>query len=231
MQMEVGVGAVAVHRHDGEIAAKVSRVQARQGDAVAVSREDSLLLVGPFARDEFLRGDLCGGEHIGEDLVDAGAGDAAALVRHLYADVLAAVGDDDLDDGERAVLEGLDGGADGVFEELEEAEKHMTLDVRKLEVLVAENDDLRGVAILAVRDAGGGVCGGLGDFRGAAVCADDADEVALGVCGREVGDAGGGGAEGDVLADEHADADAGHVEAVEEGVDGELGGGGAGFFA
>ena len=82
-----------------------------------------------------------------------------------------------------------------------------------MQVGFAHEPDFRGVeeAIVVFADEAGVFDGFLGEFAHVGLGADDADVV--GRCGLFLV------REGDVLADEHADADAGHVEAVEEGLD------------
>lgn len=89
----------------------------------------------------------------------------------------------------------------------------MAGDVHKVQVGVAEKLDARGFeqAVVVLADEAGIFNGLLRELLDICLGADDADVGGVAVVAL-VG-------QGNVLADEHADADARHVEAVEEGLD------------
>ena len=100
-----------------------------------------------------------------------------------------------------------------VLERLEQHMRQVARDVHEADVVVTDELDLRGVeqAVVVLAHEASVLDGLLSELTHVGLGADDADVV--GVRARAlVG-------EGDVLADEHADADAAHVEAVEEGLD------------
>lgn len=107
----------------------------------------------------------------------------------------------------------LDDGAQRVLERLEEHVRQVTRDVHEVEVGVADELDAGRLeqAVVVLADEAGVLNGLLGQLLDVCLCADDADVgwVAVVALVRQ----------GNVLADEHADADARHVEAVEEGLD------------
>mmetsp|Transcript_3475 Transcript_3475/g.8665 ORF Transcript_3475/g.8665 Transcript_3475/m.8665 type:complete len:245 (-) Transcript_3475:748-1482(-) len=92
VEVQVRVGAVPLHGDDLQVAAKVARVEARDGQAVAVPRQHhgAAALRGRVQRLHLHRL-LGGGVEVGPDGGHAGARDAAALVAHLDRHVLAAL--------------------------------------------------------------------------------------------------------------------------------------------
>lgn len=108
---------------------------------------------------------------------------------------------------------GLDDGAQGVLEGLEEHVRQMAGDVHEVQVGIAYQLNARGFkqAIVVFADEAGVLNGLLRKLFDVGLGADDADVGGVAMVAL-VG-------QGNVLADEHADADAGHVEAVEEGLD------------
>ena len=146
---------------------------------------------------------------------NGGSRDTAAFVGDLDGDVLLALGDNDLGDGEvvSVLTVALHDGTQGVLQGLEEHVRQVAGDVHEADVVVAYELDLWGVeeAVVVLTHEACVFDGFLGEFADVGLGADDADVVGVGARAL-VG-------EGDVLADEHADADAAHVEAVEEGLD------------
>ena len=141
--------------------------------------------------------------------------DAPSLIRDLDRDVLLALCDDDLGDREILLVltSRLHHGAQRVLESLEQHVRQVTWDVHEADVGVADELDLGRLeqAVVVLADEARVLYGFLGEFVDVGLGADYADVVGVGALAL-VG-------EGNVLADEHADADTRHVEAVEEGLD------------
>ena len=144
--MDVHVRSKTVHGNETQVAPKVSRVEAREREAVSESRHRRVKV----ARVKVLVDELSlhGGVHIRPDERDGAARDAAALVRDLDRDVLLALDDDDLDRRDRVLLVvpvALDAGAERVLEQLEADVRQVPRHVRKVQVAWA--DQLHGRAL------------------------------------------------------------------------------------
>eukprot|EP00964_Phaeocystis_antarctica_P025538 scaffold14369_cov63-Phaeocystis_antarctica.AAC.1 len=155
-EVEEGVGAVALHAHNVEVAAKVPRVAARDGQAVAEARErrvGAVVARGAEGGGVALEGGRGRGEEVAPDARHVRAPDAAALVGDLDHDVLVvlAVGDDHLD-GRHGVVHAvvLGHGAQRVLDELEHAVVQVRRDVGEDEVGAAVQHHLRRVAVRAL---------------------------------------------------------------------------------
>lgn len=203
-----------LHANQLQVAAKVARVQSGNGQAVAEASHGSLEVALVKVGIQ-VGGAVDGGVHVGPDERDGAAGDAAALVANLDGDVLLALGDNDLCDGKLLLVHavGLDDGAQRVFERLKEHVRQVAGHVHEVEVGVADELDLGGLeeAVMVLADEAGILNGLLGEVLDVCLCANDADIGGVAVVALV--------RQGNVLAEEHADADAGHVEAVEEGLD------------
>ena len=215
IQMHVHVRPIPLHTDQLQIAAKVPRIEPTDGQAVAEARHGRLEIALVELRVDG-RGRVDGRVHVRPDERDRRARDPAALVRDLDGDILFALGDDDFCDGELGLLlpVKVDDGAEGVFEGLEKHMRKVAGDVHEIEVVSTHELDLgrleQAVIVFAYEAR---VLDRFGrEVLDVRLCADDADIVGVAVGARVL--------EGDVLADEHADADAGHVEAVEECLDG-----------
>lgn len=215
MRREGGMGEnVLLHTDQLEITTKVASIQARDGQAVAEAGHGGLEVVLMKVRVEVGRA-FDGGVHVGPDEGDGGAGDAAALVGDLDGDVLFALGDDDLGGREgglaRAVR--LDDGAEAVLEQLEEHVAEVARHIHEGDVVGADQLHLRRLeeAVVVFAHEACVFDGFLRQLAYVAARADDADVVGfvpLALFRQR-----------DVLAHEHADADARHVEPVEERLD------------
>ena len=207
-----------LHADQLEVAAKVPGIQPGDGQPVAKAGHRGLE-VGLVKGRVQARRLVDGGVHVGPDEGDGGARDAAALVRDLDGDVLVAGGDNDLGDGEGVVLLAvpLDDGAERVLERLEEHVAQVAGHVHEAEVRFAHELHLGRVeqAVVVLAHEARVVDGLEGELAHVGLGADDADVGRVrGRFGRLLHLA-----EGNVLADQHADADARHVEAVEEALD------------
>lgn len=109
---------------------------------------------------------------------------------------------------------GLDNSAQRVLEGLEEHMRQMAGNVHEVEVGIADELDLGSLkhAIVILTDKASVLNGFLGEVLNVGLGADDADIVGVAMMAL-IG-------QGDVLTDEHTDADTGHVEAIEEGLNG-----------
>ena len=208
-----GKDSLPFHANQLQVPAKVARVQPRDGQSVTEPShrglEIALVKVGVEARCL-----VYGGVHVRPDQGDGRSRDAASLIGNLDCDVFLALGDDDLCDGEVVLVlaMALYDSTQGVFQGLEEHVRQVARYVHEADVVVADELDLGGVeqTVVVLAYEARVLDGFLGEFADVGLCADDADVVGVGARAL-VG-------EGDVLADEHTDADTRHVEAVEEGL-------------
>lgn len=172
IEVDIDVGAKAIHGDQPQVASKVPRVLTKWGRSVRLRVRHAPAACVKRTRDgayetrqwktvsEASHGRLevggvkvlvdvlafHGGVHVGPDEGNSGAGDAAAFVGDLDGDVLLTLDDDDLDGGEGVlvlVTEALDDGAKGVLEELEADVGQVAGDVVEVEVLGADELDGR----------------------------------------------------------------------------------------
>lgn len=85
VQVQIGISAIALHGDDLQVAAEVARIEARDGQAIAVAgqhgRAVSSLAVHVHVRKRRLRS----GVEVGPNAWQARPRNAAPLIRHLYS--------------------------------------------------------------------------------------------------------------------------------------------------
>mmetsp|Transcript_23182 Transcript_23182/g.82807 ORF Transcript_23182/g.82807 Transcript_23182/m.82807 type:complete len:300 (-) Transcript_23182:440-1339(-) len=224
-EVDKGVGAVALHGHERNVAAEVARVGARDWEAVAQACERraakvrrEVVCVVEAALLDLVRS--CR-EQVRPDAWHVRPRDTAALVRDLQSHVLVvlAVGDDDFDRRHLEVADVgagpggpqgvLDGGAHRVFKELEHDVVQVIRHVAKGQIEAAVDLDFWRVSELTLAERSRLLDGISGHVGGLDVCVEESDTAVAAAALPE----------GEVLPDEHSDADATRIKRVEKPMD------------
>jgi len=211
LERDVGVRSVPLARSHRQIAQQVPGVEPRQRQAVTVTGQRCHFGTG---ERRFRRRRV----HVMKEETHFRARDTAALIRYLDSDVLLAADDQDLNGRVMACCRSVmfHHGPHGILEQLEEDVVQMRRNVNDLDrrvrfliVVLVDVEFGRGQVVLIAQIFG--VLESVSYQRlDVAVGIDAADfAVVVGVAAEQQS----------VLVDEHADADTGHVEAIEEVVD------------
>mmetsp|Transcript_9439 Transcript_9439/g.31973 ORF Transcript_9439/g.31973 Transcript_9439/m.31973 type:complete len:382 (-) Transcript_9439:288-1433(-) len=208
-QVQKGVGPVALHAHDIQIAPKIPRIRPRGGQPVPEAREGGVsadLRVGEVVL--LLEGRARRGEEVAPDAAHVGPRDAAPLVGYFDHNILVllAVGDDHAH-GRHLRLGPVElaHGAEGVFDHLEEHVVEVGRDVAEGEVGAPFDLHLRRVPVLPGTHVARVLDGVSRNLKGGGVRVDEAHVVGLLWLPQL-----------QVLANQDADADAADVEGVQE---------------
>lgn len=200
-----------LHANKLQVAAKVPRIQTRDGQAISKASHRRLEIALIEVRVQ-VRCPVHGGVHVGPDQGNGASGDAAALVRDLDGDVLFSFRDNDLRHRELLLVltVRLDDGAERVLQGLEKHMRQVSWHIHEVNVRVAHKLDLGGLEepVVILANEARVFDGFLSQVLDIRLCADDTDVSGVAVVALV--------SQGDVLTDEHTDAYARHVEAIEE---------------